>query len=325
MNAKNTILINGKAYDITTGLPVSEALVEEIMHETPVAARVQPTEAHREPTHPSNIVHQQVQKSSTLRRGHLKQPVSKVPVAAPSHHAGIHVAHSDMITHFASHPQPLPKQHSTRMINDIGPIVRQAVMAPSTKSKLSTQEVKNRLLARASETIDKKVAAPSAKHAKPKAVSLLRRLKKSHLVTAGAAVLVLIGYIAYLNVPSLSVRLAAAQSGVHASYPSYNPDGYSFAGPVAFQQGEVDLQFKSNGGGEGYTIIQRNSDWNSVAVLDNLVDKASNGVYQANSAGGITVYTYGTKAAWTNGGVLYTIDGKAPLSSDQLLRIASSM
>jgi hypothetical protein len=40
---------------------------------------------------------------------------------------------------------------------------------------------------------------------------------------------------------------------------------------------------------------------------------------------GLTVYTYGSKAAWVNGGILYTLNGNAPLNSDQILKIASSM
>lgn len=320
MNAKHTISINGQLYDAITGLQVKPGQVADIVpvRTAPVAA------VAREPLHHAASVHQHTQKSVTLRREHLATPKSQVKPSAPARHV-VHVAQSPMIAHFASHPTPLPKNHQAKTINDIGPTARKAVMAPSTKQQLSSKELKERLIARAGATLDQTFAHPAKQ---PKKSSLVSRLKKRHLLTAGAAVILLAGYVAYLNVPSLSVKLAAAQSGVNATFPGYRPDGYNFAGPVAFQQGEVELHFKANGSPETYTIRQSSSNWNSVAVLDNLVSKASGGVYKVTSTGGITVYTYGTngaKAAWTNGGVLYTVDGDAPLSSDQLVDIAASM
>lgn len=322
MSAKHTISINGQLYDAITGLRVTGAVTTEPVQPTP-SAPAHTADAHREPTHHSASVHAQVHRSETLRRSHLAVPEKKV-VTAPKHPAAGHVGQSPMISHFAAHPKLLPENRPVRMINDIGPVARQAVTTPSTREQLPSHEVKERLIKKAGKEVDRSLST-AVKHAKPKRTPLLKRVRKHHVVAASVAALLLVGYVTYLNVPGISVRLAAAQAGVDANYPDYNPDGYSFQGPVAFSQGEVDLHFTSNGGGEGYTITQKNSDWNSVAVLDNLVAKASGGEYDVNSAGGITVYTYGTKAAWTNGGVLYTIDGNAPLSSAQLVHIASSM
>lgn len=323
MSAKHTISINGQMYDAVTGLRLesTDSISEPVV---PLPVRTATPDVRREPTHHSVSVHQRVHKSETLRRGHLTPPKNKTSVSAPKHHAAGHVGRSPMISHFASHPKPLPKNRQPKMINDIGPAVRQAVISPSTRAQLPSKEVKERLIAHAGAQVDRSLAR-TVKQTKAKRPSLLKQVRKQHFIAAGVAALLLIGYVTYLNVPGLSVRLAAAQAGVNAKYPDYNPDGYSFEGPVAFTQGEVELRFKSNGGGEGYTIRQQNSDWNSVAVLDNLVNGASDGEYEVNSASGIIVYTYGTKAAWTNGGILYTIDGDAPLSSDQLVHIASSM
>lgn len=326
MSVKHTISINGQLYDAVSGLMIRDG---EKVEPKPVAAPVKPgaPRPHTEPVHPSNTIHQKLQKSTTLRRGHLAAPKSKVPTSAPKRHVTGHVSRSPMISRFASHPQPFPKQHEPKMINDIGPVVRQNT--PAKAQPLTSKEVKERLIASAS---NKLVAAQAQKpaaiahHTKKAArIPLLKRLKSRHLIAAGAAILLVIGYVAYLNFPGVSVRLAASQAGVDARFPNYSPDGYSFQGPVAFQPGEVELQFKSNGGGAGYTIRESNSDWNSIAVRDNLVDKASNGEYTTTTMGGVTIYTYGTRAAWTNGGVLYQVEGAAPLSPDQLHHIASSM
>lgn len=124
--------------------------------------------------------------------------------------------------------------------------------------------------------------------------------------------------------PNLSMRVAAANAGVDASFPDYRPDGYRFDGPIAYNNGEVSLKFASNTNTSGYTINQKNSSWDSQAVLDNYVSKKAKD-YLTYSEQGLTIYTFDGEAAWVNGGVFYTIEGDAPLSSDQVLRIAGSM
>lgn len=317
MTTKQPISINGQKYDPITGMPLSSA--------QKVAAAPSST-IKRDSARSSKEIHRRTQKSTTLRRGHLATPKSTAITnkkVAPKPTSS--VKRSPMISHFASHPSPLPKNKPARVINDIGPVAKKAVTTPKTQKSLESRDIKAGLLANASKKVSATKVKDKKSTPKTKRPSILKRLRRRHIVTASIAVLLLAGYVTYLNMPGISVRLAASQSGVNAKYPNYSPDGYSFEGPVAFQQGEVEMRFKSNGGSAGYTIRQRNSDWNSVAVLDNYVLGASNGSYDTRSAGGITIYTYGTKAAWSNGGILYTIEGNAPLSNDQLVHIASSM
>jgi hypothetical protein len=60
-------------------------------------------------------------------------------------------------------------------------------------------------------------------------------------------------------------------------------------------------------------------------VLDNYVKEKAGDNYITYNERGLTIYTYNSNAAWVNNGVLYTIDGDAPLSSDQIRRIATSL
>ena len=120
------------------------------------------------------------------------------------------------------------------------------------------------------------------------------------------------------------MRVAATRAGISANYPNYQPDGYHFAGPITYQPGEVTIDFKSNTNDNGFAIKQKASNWDSQAVLDNYVNKQT-GTYLTYQERGLTIYSFGNRAAWVNGGLLYTIDGDAPLNSDQLLRIATSM
>jgi hypothetical protein len=165
-----------------------------------------------------------------------------------------------------------------------------------------------------------------------RAVSPHKTTKKSKhhrrltaVASAGLAITLLAGYLTYVNMPSLSVQVAAAQAGIAASYPSHQPTGYSLQGPVAYEDGQVTMKFSSNTNSEKFTLNQSRSTWDSSALLDNYVQQASNGKYQALQDSGLTIYTYGNDAAWVNGGVLHTISGDAQLSDEQVRQIATSM
>ncbi|HMR72636.1 MAG TPA: DUF4367 domain-containing protein [Candidatus Saccharibacteria bacterium] len=324
MSAKHTITINGKLYNTATGLPVDQPTEPrratsgsmDIVAKKPVTKRVTGQK--------SSTIHQQAKRSTTLRRQHLSKPTSKVAPHAPVRRASGHTGRSPMIVHFAAHPQPLPKRDPTIVeVSDKPVALTSAPHSATAKPRLSSVEVKEKLIANASHHVT------AVHNAAPKKTKKSLKAKKSfgkaHIVTAAFALMLLGGYMTYISVPGLSVSMAGSQAGVAAKYPNYSPDGYSFEGPVAYQPGQVALSFKSNGGGNGYTIEQRASTWNSVALLDNFVEKASKGNYETTSQNGVTIYTYGNNAAWTNGGVFYNITGEAPLNNDQLLHIAASM
>lgn len=326
MSAKHTIVINGKTYDTITGLPL-EASQSNAKPKAAIAT--QPTATKPARHHEAVPAKRIPQKSVTLRRSHLKAPKSQLKPSAPVRHSAGHVARSPMISRFATHPQPLPKR-PTNIISDMAPIPREK---PKNLAVVSdSKSVKKGLIANASKKIDASLATKPAKVKLTDKIKARKNLRAKRafglkqVVTISAIVFLLGGYLTYINIPGLSVGIAGSQAGVAASYPDYRPDGYSFDGPVAYEPGEVKLRFKSNGGTDGFTIKQRASSWNSVALLDNLVEKESAGKYQTTSEGGVTIYTYdNNKAAWTNGGILYTIDGNAPLNNEQIIRIASSM
>lgn len=360
MRGKNTIIINGRAYDATTGRAASGDIKPAKHSTTAQAASVQPAKlivsqkvisdfgpsparrsmpvpkAALQKTTPkvertvrgAVAVHQKPQRSHTLLRQATKRPEA---FAAPTSPLG-EVQRSPMIQKFAPHPitakskpstqEPLkltaqkpeaaPKNLATQAIS---PAVR-TIQAPANNSRTLKENLIKERLSEVDEA--KKQKSGSRMH------KMLGRTRAMHITTMCLALVMLGGYLTYINMPNLSVRVASARSGVTASYPEYRPDGYHFNGPVAYSPGEVTLSFKSNSSAQGYLVKQRASNWDSQAVLDNFVTKESDS-YLTYSEQGLTIYTYSNKAAWVNGGVLYTIDGDAPLSSEQVLRIAASM
>jgi hypothetical protein len=136
----------------------------------------------------------------------------------------------------------------------------------------------------------------------------------------------LISYIAMSRVAGVAVRVAGAKAHVNAKVPAYVPSGFSFVGPVSYHDGDVSVTFKSNdGSNRQFTLKQATSNMGSQSLEDKVVP--ANVQVQTSVVNGTTVYIYGqtNDAAWVNNGVQYTVQDKASLNSDQLLKIANSL
>jgi hypothetical protein len=314
--SEKTVTINGTEYDAHTGMPLKKTSKQDTPHAT--VSKL----------HPSQTMHHVTQKSQTLNRRavHHATPSSSISRHNPISHQAIH-RHAD-ITKFAPHPAGVNPQ---KTVSDIGPMTHPMVTRTNQKLHSSASHKNTKSTTKLAQTIKKEAVADAlAKAPSHSANNKEVKSTKKHphllsIVSASFALLLLGGYFTYLNMPSLSVRVAAAQAGVDASYPSYHPDGYSLHGPVAYTQGEVSMKFAANTGSQNFTITQSKSGWDSSALLNNYVQQKSNGNEVTNVIHGVTIYTYNDNAAWVNGGILYTINGNAPLSSDQVLHIATSM
>lgn len=351
MRGKHTLVINGKVYDALTGLPVAApdpvmSAADEKFHvasEKPRIVQITPTITHSVATSRTSVhakqTHRTTQKSATLRRDVLvkPKPAAQVGAARRAPAAG-HISRSPAISRFAPHPQPLtsrPKQNWTPRL-DITPVrtapaaivqKKQALAEnkPTLKAApaLSTRSLKEQLIAERLATVETTSAPKTSAH--PRKRFFAKQPRLASLMAASLAIMVLGGYLTYLNMPGLSVRVAAAQADVAATYPDYHPDGYRFSGPVAYAPGQVAINFEANGGTTKYTVSEQKSTWDSQAVYDNVVAKEADDSYVTNSQQGLTIYTFKGEAAWVNKGILYTISGDAPLSNEQLLRIAASL
>lgn len=137
------------------------------------------------------------------------------------------------------------------------------------------------------------------------------------LSLSAASVLVL-GYFVHLNMPDISVRVAASRAGVDGKYPSFLPRGYDLDGLVSENSGRVEMTFKN--GEEQFMIIQENSSWDSNALYSNYVATDWGEGTEILREQGLTIYVNGSDAAWVNGGVKYVIDDAAEGLTKQELR-----
>lgn len=206
----------------------------------------------------------------------------------------------------------------------IHPVAERAVSRHTAKKKPAAANKPTTAKQVKDAEISKALATPKTKQktSKKDQKKGLRRL-----VIIGVVILALLvgAFVAWRLIPSISVSIAATQAGIAATYPEYTPDGYSLSQPVTYSDGEVALKFTSNSNDNYYTVNQTRSSWDSSAVLDNVVTPAAGADYTTTKERGLTIYSYGTSAAWVNGGILYQIDSKAPLTGDQIRKIATSL
>lgn len=320
--SQNTVTINGTEYDAHTGLPVQKT------QSNPIAAPPQHTPSAPRATQHSQTVHKVTQKSQTLNRRFVKNNATKNSTASTTvtkkNTPKISIQKSPSITKFAPHPAAIQHRASTEKITPVQ-------HHPATLKARQQSQAPAHMAPKPAQVIKQEAASAALSNAPKHSANnhqIRQPRKLSRFISVGSASLALLllgGYFTYLNMPNLSVRVAAAQAGVNATYPDYRPDGYGLSGAVAYKQGEVNMKFASNSGPQNYTISQAKSGWDSSAVLDNYVKEKAGENYITYSERGLTIYTYGSNAAWVNNGVLYTIGGDAPLSSDQIRRIATSM
>jgi hypothetical protein len=320
--SQKTVTVHGVIYDQRTGKPL----------------RIERGHALTQP-HTAGAVHAPLQKSRTLHRKYVRQPTPTVLTSQkgpgePAGHAQVIMrkrpSHLPGATHPAVHhitakAPDLPARPASISM-DIRPTPHHMAkkIAARTAKPIAATVKPSHILKR--EAIDKATAAMPATRAKHTKATAMSRTQRVVSTASGAfALLLLGGYITYLNMPALSTRVAAAQAGISATYPAYHPSGYSLSGPVAYQKGNVTMEFAANAGPERYTLSQTKSGWDSSAVLENHVIPHVGDNYTTESINGLTIYTYGPNAAWVNDGILYTVSGDARLSTDQIERIAISM
>lgn len=329
---KSTITINGHVYDAITGQAVdgsgkvlrqrasqNKQVTPDIV---PVKARGQIKPAPR-PKHeihaPAQAMHSSLQKSKTLQRQALQKP-------SPDS------KRSPMISRFAKKPvtektitevsevknenidQPAPIHPTVAKIMN----QKTAKIAEASKPKLSGSELKEKLI---KERLEEVKEAP---HKKERPNWVARQPRLVTILSSTLALLLLGGYLTYITLPSISLKMAATRAGVDATLPDYKPEGYSLDGPIAYNSGEVVISYKSETNNSAYELTQKSTNWDSEALLDNYVTEQTNS-YLTYQEKGVTVYTFNNEAVWVNGGLLYTISGDAKLSADQIMNLATSI
>lgn len=224
---------------------------------------------------------------------------------------------------------------------------RAAIHSPAKATRAEKQAAKANAIAskRAAKAtakakaLSEKQAKKQAKHAR-KAIleddsTLAKTFKQQKRRNAGAkfllafatsaACVAVLGYFVHINMPDISVRVAAMQTGIEATYPNYIPRDYQLGSVATDQDNRVIMEFTGPEGAK-FKLTEEKSSWDSNALLNNFV-KTNWGIdYTVVREQGITIYiSNDADASWVNGGLLYTLDSDSQLTKKQIKNIVTSL
>ena len=346
---KNVIEINGKKYDAGTGELLGNS-ASKSRQLSGGASMDGMTSGKSSPTLAPSVVRERaahakksMQKSQTLMRSAVKKPTSvpaKAPAQSKSELGASRTRHLNAAkTKKSPHVNRYAAQTSQRsaIVTKVQPLEVQQQPARShteTAQPTPTRQQQAKPMSPAAKMIEQSLANATAhEHPRGKAPKKRSKFGRKFGISARAigisssvlAGVLLGGFFAIQNVPNLSMRVASARAGFSAEMPGYSPSGFSFSGPINYSPGQVKVSFSSNTDDRSYDVTQRASNWNSSALLSNYIlgeDKQ----YQTYIDKGRTLYIYdGSSATWVDNGVWYQIEGESQMTTDQLVRIASSI
>ncbi len=257
----------------------------------------------------ATIAHRRVQSSTTLNRRYVTRP------------AGMR----SMDMRAARPMQPISTERRVVDMNRVNTQMKARTMAPEPVKQPTAEELKNRAI--------QKALANAAKPEGAKVVEKKAKKAKLHIgfgrvilaLSCAAAAVFAIVYFVNLNMPDISMRVAAMQSGIDPKYPSYVPRDFSVNDMIA-EDGKITLVFKNSNTGESFSLIEERSSWDSNALVNNYVKLAFGENYDTIREQGLTVYTSGNASAWVNGGMVYKLNiTSGNLTKKQIRSIAVSL
>jgi hypothetical protein len=188
---------------------------------------------------------------------------------------------------------------------------------PSVFSQNTTRKNKNTRVSHSDE------AAQNTTQKASKKFSFSKKL--AGFSTAGLALIVLGGFMAYQRVPELAIKVATNTAQFSIKAPHATPGGYAFKGPIKAAKYSAVMTYKSNSDSRYYTLTQKPTDWTSESLLSNFLVNAKYS-YQTYYDKGLTIFVYNkNNATWVDKGVWFTLQSDGTLSNDQILSIASSI
>ena len=279
----------------------------------------------------AKTAHRRVRTSTTLNRKYVKQPARSADVS-------VSIKRSPRISHFnttttaqvaSSAAQPVREQvvaHPLQVAANDRLRIRRAASTNSLQAQRPTaKELKDQAI--------RKALAAAEKTEQPTEVQSKKTKKKMHfgfgrvmLALGCTAVAVFaIVYFVNLNMPDVSLKVAAMQVGINASYPSYVPRDYNVSS-INSGNGEITMSFSNSKTGGAFDLIEKKSYWDSNALLSNYVKEKYEENYTVVREQGITIYISNSDAAWVNGGIVYKIINKSgSLTNKQIKSIVVSL
>ena len=169
--------------------------------------------------------------------------------------------------------------------------------------------------------------SPFKKQPLHKRVSKSFKGNKFKSIAAGTLATLLIGgFIAYQNMPSISLALANRNAGISARIPKGIPSNFAIGKTIDASKGQVTLSFISRTDDRRFSVTQQTSNNMDSSGLEAAIASSHSKTYQSYDSNGIKLFITGPGSAdWIDGNMRFNISGNSGLSSEQLATIARSL
>ncbi len=256
----------------------------------------------------TKTAHRKTQASTTLNRRYVKRPAKSTDIMVSFKSS------SKKDEGYKTHPMQTLANEKMKA---------RTTKAEETVKKPTAKELKERAIAKALSTAAQDTTTKSSKKMSEKIHFGLGRVFLALSCAAVAAFAIV--YFVNLNMPDISLKVAAMQTGINASYPSYVPRNYNISS-ITSEEGKISLGFKNSSNDDAFTLIEEKSSWDSNALLTNYVKDEYGENYNIIKEQGLTLYVSNGNASWVNGGILYKIKiDSGTLTNKQIRSIATSL
>ncbi len=295
-------------------------------------------------------IHRKVQTSTTLNRKYTKRPTKSTDVMVRRSAKTEKVSdmvRSSKVQHFNSqmvapiakvetesiapatvHPMQQSAMAKMQMRKNAG-MQKSLSASTTTVSGITAKELKDQAIKKALAQAEKlgTTASEQKTRSKKKKSSVMHfGVGRVLLALSCAATAVFaIVYFVNLNMPDVSLKVAAMQTGIDPTYPNYVPRDYSVSS-ITSEDGRIGIVFYNSTAGTSFTLTEEKSSWDTNALESNFVKTNYGENYTLVREQGLSIYINGSNATWVNGGIVYKITAdNGVLTNKQIRSIATSL
>lgn len=313
---KKIITIKDTSFDAVTG-----AKIGSVVKPTPKPSRILMRSAVKKPTSSSQIT-----VTTTVLRDTPSTKLShKTSIDSVSRARKIRAQEtirSNQVQKFSHTDTSAP----TNVVTTVAHVpVRAVPEAPAVTAQLTVPQSQH---TNAPEDIFTKAIASASHYVdlKEQAIKRRRRLHR-HIISMAigcVALLIVAGFAAYLNVPSVQITVAGIRAGVATADVDFGKAGFAYQS-VSVEKDTRIIGLKANGG--TYHLRERATNWDGQTMIKTVSSTAADGTpnYSVVSSNGTTVYRFNDNhATWIKNGVWFQLSGSVPLTNTQVLTLANS-
>ena len=195
----------------------------------------------------------------------------------------------------------------------------QAQTKRPTAKELKDQAIKKALMSAATASTTEQQTAKAQKSSKGMGKMRFGFGRVMLALSCAAAAVFAIAYFVNLNMPDISLRVAAMQTGIDATYPGYVPRDYNISS-ITSEDAKITLEFSNSSNNTKFTLTEEASSWDSNALLTNYVKEAYKDNYTIVREQGLTIYISESSAAWVNGGIVYKLNANPGVLTNKHIR-----